>query len=814
MKISKRKRLLVIISLMLFPMVIMLCSFSLNVQAGPSIPEPDPGIHDWHWEVDEGDQLYFEGEFIVKNASTGDLISMWKDIWIYNITTIENVTINWLGLHEFSQVNATQCYFNASAGELEAYDSDGELALFGYNSTDPITHRVRAGMSGMPFLLPINGTNGFEADVLAPVINETFYTPMGQMAYNNFTHFDWDVGSNRIHFWHDSLDYYSDGYYYNNGTLAYGEAYLLVDMGGDPIYVNATMKQVPDYIITDEVEWGVNVGDEIPITMYMGSSDVDDAQEMLINITSIDTDVLFNKSKNSFSDEDNTYMVFRCVYADIFEWNGTDYIFGMNTIVGAANNFYPQYYDEVGGDPIMPFIWPINVPLEDYEFMWNYDTLDIWEEMRYDTINIVENGLLEFELSNSTSIDYVKIQIDKTTGVTQSFLNINYEGEVMYFEERSQTLVDWDVSAGETIYYKSNEGDEFWDTKVTILGMGSVYVNMSYLFSPMGIPLPSGQPEYQFFSYLYAERYGWDVYADSWMYDGDQPFAIANNYWPVSPLQFEFGPPLLMPMGTTSSELSNLFDFYGTIFDDITYSTGHVLMRNSTLDREWNFHFDETTGRLEMMYGWIKQPAPGEEWHHMSIYPKFYEELSAGTTHHIVAQTDFLTGMIVGMDITVDPGIPGSALVSNYFPMNPINISIPEGTPLAFFDQLLINWSYITTNITITITFPSSIDIDEIIFYFYAYNMSGTLEWDEAPPEYYDNYVTFNSLTNSITYLMEPEWYSAQRLMQNGSLGFISAIAYKTIEEALEEIPGYNLFFLSMMIIIVSGLVIRKIRKK
>ena len=805
MKISKSKRLLVLISVILFPMAIMLCSFSLNAQAGPSIPESDPGIHDWHWEVDVGDQLYYEGEFIVRNATTGDLISMWKDIWIYNITTIENVTINWLGLHEFSQVNATQCYYNVSKPELEAYDDPGELALFGYNSSDPITHRVRAGMSGMPFLLPINGTNGFEADVLAPIINETFYTPMGQMAYNNFTDFDWDVGTNRIHFWHDTLNYFSDGYYYDNGTLDYGEAYLWVNMGGTPIYVNATMKQVTDYIITDEVEWGVNVGDEIPITMYMGSSDVADAQEMLINITSIDTDVLFNKSKNGFSDEDDTYMVFRCVYADIFEWNGTDYIFGMNTIVGAANNFYPQYYDEIGGDPIMPFLWPINVPLEDYEFMWNYDTLDIWEEMRYDTINIVDTGsLFEFELSNSTSIDYVKIEIDKTTGVTQSFLNINYEGEIMYFEERSQTLIDWDVSVGETLYYKNNEED-LWDVKAIILGMGSVYANMTDLFAPMGIPLPSGQPEYQFFSYLYAETYEWDIYTNSWDYEGDQPFAIANIYWPISPLQFEFGPPVLMPRGTASTELSNLFDFYSTNFDVVEYNTGHVLMRNSVLDREWNFYFDETTGRLEMMYGWMKQPVPWEPWTYMSIYPKFYEELSPGSPHHIIGQTDFYSGITVTMDITVDPGNPGSALIYNYFPMNPVNVSVPNGTPLAFFDQLLINWSYISTNITITITLPSSIDVDNIVLYLYAYNMSGTLDWDEAPPEFYDNYVTINSLTNSIIYKMEPEMFFK---------GIISTMSYKTIEEAAEEIPGYNVFFLSMMIIIVSGLVIRKIRKK
>ncbi|MFW9942464.1 MAG: hypothetical protein ACFFFT_15605, partial [Candidatus Thorarchaeota archaeon] len=717
MKISKSKRPLVLISLMIFPMVIMLCSFSLNAQAGPSIPEPDPK-NGWHWDVDVGDQLYFEGDFIVRNATTGELISMWKDIWIYNITTIENVTIDWLGTQDFSQVNATQCYFNVSAGELEAYDQPSELALFGYNSVTG-QHKIRAGMSGMPFLLPKNSST-LEVNILAPIINETFYYPMGQMAYNKFDLFEWDNTTNRIHFWNSTpgMNYFSDGYYYNNGTLDHGEAYLWVNMDGNPIYVNATINQVPDYIITDEVEWGVEVGDEIPITMYMGSSDVDDAQEMLINITSIDTDVLFNKSKNSFSGEDYTYMVFRCVYADIFEWTGTDYIFMYNTIVGAANNFYPQYYDEIGGDPILPFVWPINVPLEDYEFMWNLDTLGIWDNMRYDTINIVENGLLEFELSNSTSIDYVKIQIDKTTGVTKSFLNINYEGEVMYFEERSQTLVDWDVSFGETIYYKNNE-EELWDVKAIISGGGSVYVNMSSLFAPMGISLPSGQPEYQFFSYLVAEEYEWDAYTNSWDYDGEEPFAIANTYWPISPLQFEFGPPVLMPMGTASTDLSNLFDVYSVNYDVVDYNPGHVLMRNTPLDREFNFYFNEITGRLEMMYGWMKQPVPFEPWTYMSIYPKYYEDLPAGT-HHLDLTTQFPTGITVSMDIDVSPGGPGAGFIYNYFPMNPVNVSVPEGTPLVFFDQLLINWSLISGNITTTVTLPTSIDVDDINIYLYA----------------------------------------------------------------------------------------------
>ena len=84
--------------------------------------------------------------------------------------------------------------------------------------------------------------------------------------------------------------------------------------------------------------------------------------------------------------------------------------------------------------------------------------------------------------------------------------------------------------------------------------------------------------------------------------------------------------------------------------------------------------------------------------------------------------------------------------------------------------------------------------------------MSGTNEWDSPPPEFYIDSVTYNFVLNTITIEM-PAW----------DRGVISAMAYFSIEDipdTVEEIPGYNIFFLSLMMIIVSGLVIRKVRKK
>ncbi|MFW9999135.1 MAG: hypothetical protein ACFE88_03380 [Candidatus Hermodarchaeota archaeon] len=801
----KRNKRFIAIFLIFLTTAMTFSFFILKTQAGPYIPEQHAN-NQWHWEVDVGDQLYFEGEFVVANGTTGKVEKMFKDIWIYNITSIVNTTVDWLGSNEVSVINAAQCYYNVSSGELEAYYPPSEFAFFGYNSTDSIKHRIRAGQSGMPFVLPINGSKGLEVDVLAPIINETMYYPYAQMgqfnAFDSFTS-DPNPSINKIHFTNSSDYYFSEGYYYDNGTLNYGSAYLRIQMGEGPMLINATMKQVFDPYITDEVQWGVNVGDEFFYDAFDpddGFDFVDDADDVKVKITDI-SDVLFNKSNNGFSEE-LTKMVFQCVFADIYKWNGTDYEFGGNSIVGAANNFYPQYYDEVG-DMVMPFIWPINIPIENIGFMWNYDTLGIWENMPFDTIVMTENGFLEFELSNSTGIDYVKIVISKTTGVAQSFFNINPD-DFMFYELKTQTLVDWSVNIGDVIYYKANQ-DEHYDMKATIIGTYTVYANMTFLvneYNLYGIPLalPSGQPEYQFFTYLVAELEYWDPDTVSWSYATTQIISIANIYWPVSPLVFEIGgPPMLMPEGTSSSDLSDFFDMWSTVYDDITFSTGYVLLRNTTANKELNYYFDETSGRMTMMYGWAKMPIPGEDWTYMSIYPKFYHPLTVGTNTFSVGSYH-PSGITVNIEMYVNS--PGGAYIATYYPMNPVNEPLPVGESFAFFDQLMTNFSSIVGNITMTIILPPSIDLSTIGFFFYAYNMSGSDKWDPAPPEFYLTSVTYNFASNSIIIEMPPFPF-----------GLISAMAYIDSEELPGEIPGYNIFLISLMIVAISGILIRKIRK-
>ena len=783
MRNLKKSKQYVLILLITIPTLLALSSLMTNVQGGPDdIPVAHPN-NGWHWDVEVGDQIYFEGEFILTNASTGEIYMMFKDIWIYNITSINNVTIDaGYGVRDYSQVNATQCYNDLS--ELEAYDDPQELALFGYHDSDPIKHKYMAGRNGMPFLLPINGSS-FDVDIIAGILNESFYgSPMYQMAFNSFSNYSTGPG-NRIYFYNETDGYFTDGTYFNNGTMEMGSAFLIANMGEGPVYINATMKQVFDYDITDEVEWGVSPGDTFYYDSVQDPDPFEEAMEWKYNITHF-SNVMFNKTKNGFSEEEPVKMVYQAVFADRSSWNGTDYEFMDNVIIGTANNFYPQYYDDAQEENILPFLWPINIPLEHLEFMWNNDTLRICETMQMDEIHYYENGYYETFIRNSTGKEYVRLNISKITGVANYF-EVFQMGVFMLYELKAQSLVDWAVNIGDIIYYKQNDDYEngFKDIKATIVATYTAFMNMTALieyYNFIGIPmtLPSGQPEYQFFSCLLTSLEVWDPSTESWTADSvPRDFAIANIYWPISPLIFEYHLiPMIMPEDTSISELTNIFDLFSSVYDNITYSTGHVILRNSTLDRTLDFYFDETSGRITMMNGWAKLPVPGEEWNYMSVYPKFYETFGP-SFHSFQFDSDFITDITIDLEFNVTIGGPGIEYIYNFLPYNPINVSVPKGTPLAYFDQLIINYGLIQpNNITMTMTLPLSIDLQENDIFFFAFNMSGTNEWNEAPPELYDT-IVYNYIANSLTL----------NTTAFGPMGIMSAMSYK-----LKAPSDFNLY--------------------
>ena len=90
----RHKTKLILILLAVLVTTINLSMLFTSVKAGPYIPEEHVN-NGWHWGVDVGDELYWELELILTNASSGEVTMMFRDIWIYNITSIEKVTIDY-----------------------------------------------------------------------------------------------------------------------------------------------------------------------------------------------------------------------------------------------------------------------------------------------------------------------------------------------------------------------------------------------------------------------------------------------------------------------------------------------------------------------------------------------------------------------------------------------------------------------------------------------------------------------------------------------------------------------------------------------
>ena len=797
---SKSKLNSITILLFILSSLAFFSNFSFNVNAGPNVPIANPN-NGWHWGVDVGDELYYEVEFIVTNISTGEKNLMFRDIWIYNISSIENVTLDWLGVNDFSQINTTQYYYNLTADKLEPLGESSEYALFGYNDSDLITHKYRAGMSGMAFLLPLNGTNNLEVDILDDILNESFYYPAGLLAFNQYDYYESNPAENRIYFSNSTDGFFTEGYYYDNGTLRIGTAYLMASMGGGPVFINATMKRVFDYDITDEIEWGVNVGDYLYYDFFEGYDWIDDAEEVMLHITDI-SNILLEKSKNAFDESSIINMVYQAVYADIYTWNGTDYeIASSHEFVGLANNFYPSYFDTVG--PLLTFIYPNTLTREDFEFMWNNDTLRIWEAP-FDEISFSENGYFESFLKNSTGNDFGKVKVDKSTGLVESYL-VYSDSYIMHYELKTQTIVDWSLNVGDSLYYKQNQDDPI-DFRLLIRESHTVFVNMTELtkeYNSAGIPmvLPSSQPEYQYFSYLEGELEIWDTTTESWDYVHYGIFAVANIYWPISPLMFELGIiPLLIPENTVASELQDIFNMFSPVYDEITYSTNYVLLHNTTLDRTLSYYFDIPSGQLNMMSGWAKLPVSGTDWSYMSYYTKKNVTLSTGVNQFSL-ESNFNLDIQVDVELNVSVGAPNPEYIYSVLPFNPANSTLPNGTALVFFDQLITHYGLISGNITFTITFPSSIDLNQVELIFFAFNMSGTEQWDQPPPEFYDA-IIYDYSTNSITFEVQP-W---------GPQAILSAFAYIDLSQ-FPGIPAYDpilIFSFSILALIALITITRK----
>jgi len=803
-KNTKNKQIVLIV------LAVFLTTFNLSglfspVKAGPDIPE-EHNNNGWHWGIDIGDELYWEVEVVITNYSSGDVTMMFKDIWIYNITSIENVTFDWLGVNEFSQVNATQCYHNITEGVIVPYGPSSEFISFGYNNSDSIQHKVRAGMSAAPQILPINGSS-FDVGVLADILNESFYGPLSMHGYNQFSSYSSNIGDNSISFFNSTDNYYMYlEYNPTDGVAEYAEAYIRVTMG-DLMLINVTMQRVMDYDITDEIEWGVNIGD----TFFYDWTEGGMGSYYDIKIEIVDfIERELPKSNNAFMEGDIN-MVFQAVVANLSVWNGIEYeIEEDNMPIGMANNFYFQYFDE-NFSPEFNFVIPSNTLKEDIEYMWNLDSLRIWDAP-FDEIQIIENGNFDFMLRNSSDNFKVEMTIDKSTGITQSFM-IHESGDIqLYYEIKDMTLVEWNVNIGDIIYYKQNTHDGEMYRRAIIAFTDGEFINLTQWEVDSGgafTKIP-GQPELQFFKAMIAEFEEFDEDTGTWQDMGDDLFLEANTYWPISPAAM-FGsgsPPLFVPIGFTGVDLANVLALLSSVFDESTFNEDHIILRNSTLDRQLDTYIDVTTGAITFMGGWMNMPGGDDTtWTYMTFYPMHNETLLSGT-NNIQVPNEAISEISISNIIAITNNT-GVELVTALLDMNPINTTLTNGTVLYYNDLLITNMTGLE-NLTFYLKFDGSFDLDNYNLTFWVWNMSGNNQWEAAPSsaaswfiyDYDDNSLTMNFPISG----------------SSGTLSIFMAISYIYIGPPVDDaIPGFSLLTtFGFLILGLIGLVMihyKKIKK-
>jgi len=245
---------------------------------------------------------------------------------------------------EFLVVIADILWENETVGELSQSPSvDVPLAYFGYNDSTPVKE-VYLGTSfgGIipPLIFPINDTT-LDVSLMAPIINNSFLTLFAQMGFiNKFDFYSSNALKTEIYF-QNLLDnyYFRASYYANNGTIKEMDAYYVITAGADPMAVNITLKRVFEFDITDEVEWGVGIGDTIYLHSYEPSSGYGLVK---LDVQGFNEEIYW--SSNWTVQGEEWPMTFQNLNVIIAFWDGTQWLPGSPQVITAANNFYPMCF--------------------------------------------------------------------------------------------------------------------------------------------------------------------------------------------------------------------------------------------------------------------------------------------------------------------------------------------------------------------------------------------------------------------------------------------------------------------------------------
>jgi len=475
MRTIRSNKVILLFLLLSFPTTILFGIISTKVHAADEDIPDENYKNEWHWHTDiQTDELIiYEMEMTQRNLTSGKMTLMTKELRIINITGFKNETWNY-GFGNVSRIYGSLCYYNCTSDEIKTYQylSDRSIAGFGYNDTGVFREYYDMGDDapslGCTFL-PVNGTKGVatvEVDIMADIINRTYLPIIYQKGWApKFNYYETDPIKNSIYFLNTTNNYFINNTYYDNGTLRNAEAsyWLVYGTNPSPMEFNVTMKHVLNYDITDEVEWGVDVGDSL---YYGWNSHYSGYNETKFVITGFENVV--NEVKGSFSPFMPIHQCFETVLANLSYWDPAlgDYTFAKeNYTIGVANNYHPLIF---GSE--YPLLTPKNTDIKDIDFFFNNDTNEVhgtgfpFDEVR----TKFENGKNKLICSHSIEDATLKLIYNKTTGICDLLFVENMGYKQAIYRKNMTTITD-QGEADSILLYSD------------LVGNNWIYMNFTYI---------------------------------------------------------------------------------------------------------------------------------------------------------------------------------------------------------------------------------------------------------------------------------------------------------------------------------------------
>lgn len=371
--------------------------------------------------------------------------------------------------------------------------------------------------------------------------------------------------------------------------------------------------------------------------------------------------------------------------------------------------------------------------------------------------------------------------------------------------------IDWNVTVGETYYY----GDMHGEYRYQIIAINESHVEQYSLGTK---PFPS----WIMFTNIWATFWTWNVDSQSWEYNYTTIIGAANDYYLLGPGKYKeyFGIYdeknkgfLCGPKGVTAVELADaLIPMFSEMkLDTIEIADSwHFSIINSTGPNYLNVYYNVTTGTVLFIESYSEWSGGSDSW---VFFAKHNVSLASGTNIFTIT-SEFITGINASMTMNTTAG---SSFLYSGMNINPTNVTLNE-TGLFYLDFMAVDYAVISGT-SIKVTLPRAINVETIAFNLWWWGIQNAGKhpymWDVLSSEAIKQTIV-NGTENSITIIFNSS---------PGPMVGILALSYNVPADAPKtpppdvtpppgaEIPGYDIWVMLSVIMMVSVIYIHKKRR-